>query len=146
MNIKKISSKLEDYLEAIYLLQQRSIVARVKDLAQMLGVRPPTAISAVQRLTDLELVEHQHYGYIRLTEEGLAIAKSIYKRHETLLAFLVDILNIDVEKALPQACGMEHSISLSTRDKFELLTDFIKSDPAIWKKWQEFREGNKDEK
>ncbi|MCD6594678.1 metal-dependent transcriptional regulator [bacterium] len=144
--MKKISSKLEDYLEAIYLLQQENIVARVKGVAEMLDVRPPTAISAIQRLSELELLEHQHYGYIKLTRKGLKIAKSVYRRHETLLIFLVDILGLDIEVSLPQACGMEHSISAKTRKRFELLTNFIKFDPSILKKWREYCEEHCDEK
>jgi len=133
-----ITDKLEDYLESVLILEEKQKVARVKELAEMLGVRPPTVSAAIQRLVDLELVEHEYYGYIRLTTKGREEAERVYARHKALFHFLVQILKIDSGTALPQACDMEHAISAETRVRLEKLTEFIISNPSILKKWQEF--------
>ncbi len=142
----ELSSKLEDYLEAIYVVQQEKRVARVKDLADLLMVRPPTVNSAIKKLERLGLVEHQNYGYISLTPQGEEIARCVYDRHRTLLDFLIKVLGVDRRKALAQACGMEHSITEFTRERLQCLCEFFVANPEILEQWHQFCEGNETEK
>ncbi len=141
----ELSSKLEDYLEAILVVQQEKKVARVKDLAEILMVRPPTVNSAIKKLERLGLVEHQNYGYISLTPKGEEIARCVYERHKTLLDFLVRVLGVDPKKALAQACGMEHSINEFTRKKIQALSEFFACKPEILKLWHQFCDERKKE-
>ena len=136
----KISSKLEDYLEAIYLLEREHSVARIKDVASFLNVKPPTVLSAVRRLADEDLIIHEHYGYIKLTDKGRRYAQQIYRRHKTLLKFFENVLGISKEKALPQACDIEHIITCQTKNTFDKLNRFFEQNPKIFEKWLEERE------
>jgi len=136
-----ISQTLEDYIEAIYILESANDVARIKDLSAMLDVKPPTA---VRRLEDENLLKHERYGYIRLTPRGKKLAEQIYQRHKTLLRFLVQVLGIPPDMALSQACGMEHSITGDTRDILEQLVDFLESDSELFARWLEQRKSIKE--
>ncbi len=138
--MKRFSATLEDYLEAIYICERKNTVARIKDLSELLSVKPPTALAAVRRLERNGMVHHEHYGYVKLTSEGKKMAERIYRRHRTILKFMVEILGIPEIKALSQACGMEHSISCKTRDILGKLTKFFLKNPEIFEKWKEVRE------
>ena len=119
---KKLSSSLEDYLEAIYALQNGKNVARVGDIAKRLSVKSSSVNFALNALSREELVVHEKYGYVNLTAKGKKIAREIQSKHDMLLRFLTKILSIDEDAALKDACKMEHVVSSET---FSKLTKFI---------------------
>ncbi len=139
----KVSRTLEDYLEAIYILEGRFGFARVRDIAGLLCVKPPSVTAAVRRLAQNGFVVHEHYGYVRLTKLGRRSAETIYRRHEVLLRFLTEVLGIPQDDALPQACGMEHSISCRTREALEKLTSFFGAHPDVFEMWVKEREAER---
>lgn len=110
----ELTKSLEDYLEAIYVLQKRHQCVRITDLAAMLNLSKPSVNRAINALKSEGLVIHEHYGPITLTEKGAGISEDIYSRHKILTKFLVENLNIAPEIAEKEACGMEHSISKET--------------------------------
>ena len=138
----EVSTTLEDYLEAILQFEEKKGITRVKDLAQKLKVKPPTVNAAIKRLHDESLVEHETYGYIKLTDKGRIIALQVLKKHQLLVKFLVHILGIRECDAVDQACGMEHSMCTETQFKFERLTQFFETNPEIFEKWIIERVGN----
>lgn len=110
----KITGSLEDYLEAIYLLQQKNETVRITDLAAELSISKPSANRAVDTLRKDGLVLHEKYGTITLTTHGEEIAKDVYFRHQSLLRFLVENLGVEPKLAEEDACRMEHVISEET--------------------------------
>jgi DtxR family Mn-dependent transcriptional regulator len=118
----ELSSSLEDYLEAIALLQTRRRAVRVKDVSRHLGVKASSVSGALQTLSQKGLIIHEHYGYIELTQQGEQLAQKIQRRHDALLAFLAGILRIPHHIAAQEACAMEHHISSQT---LERLSKFI---------------------
>ena len=50
--MKGLSENLEDYLETILVLQNENTVARVKDIAEKLGVLSGTVTSALRTLSE----------------------------------------------------------------------------------------------
>jgi DtxR family Mn-dependent transcriptional regulator len=118
----ELSPSLEDYLEAIDLLQKRKRAVRVKDVSRQLGVKASSVNGAISALSQKGLVIHEHYGYIELTQEGQQLAQNIQHRHNALLKFLTDILGIPRYIAAKEACAMEHHISSQT---LERLSKFI---------------------
>ena len=123
-NTIKLSSSLEDYLEAIELLQKKKRAVRVKDISQHLGVRASSVNGALQALSQKGLVIHEHYGYIELTTSGERLAKNIQRRHRTLLRFLTDILGIPSYIAAQEACAMEHHIGSQTLERLSKFLAF----------------------
>jgi DtxR family Mn-dependent transcriptional regulator len=108
---EKLSSSLEDYLEAILGIVESKQAARVKDISQALGVGSPSVTGALQTLSAKGLVNYAPYELITLTDEGRRIAADVARRHEILHKFLVTVLGVDEHEADLGACQMEHSIS-----------------------------------
>lgn len=111
------TESVEDYIEEIYvnhLHGEKGV--RITDLAESMGVTKASATDAVKKMRDRGLVQHERYGRIYITEEGLKTAKKVYDRHVTITAFIRDILGITPEVAENDACGIEHIISDETFD------------------------------
>ena len=66
----RLSASLEDYLKEIYLLNLEGQEVRVTDIARSLGISKPSVNRAMNTLKELQLLEHEHYGKIILTESG----------------------------------------------------------------------------
>ena len=57
-------------------------------------------------------------GLLTLTEQGEAIARRIYERHQILTEMLM-ALGVDGETAAEEACKIEHDLSDSTFEKLK---------------------------
>src|SRR4030042_3938854 len=112
-----LTKSFEDYLEAIYLLEQEKGSVRVKDVAKSLDVKLPSVTEAVRKMSKAQLIEFERYGLIKLTAQGKFFAKEAYKKHETLFDFLHKTLGVDKATALRDACEMEHGLSNTTLNK-----------------------------
>lgn len=131
----RLSSQMEDYLEAIYSLCRTQGVARVKAIADRLEVTNPSVVGAIRKLKDRHLVVQERYGYVRLTDEGEEIAGAIMHRHEVLITFLEEILGLDGETASRDACRIEHAVSPETVRRLRAVAEFIERDPQINVDW-----------
>ena len=129
MGKKKLSSNMEDYLEAVAVLKKKNRIARVKDLARLLNVKTSSVTSALNTLAKSGFVVHERYGYIELTKEGEDLAQHVQRRHDMLLKFLTEILKIDPEVASEDACRMEHSVSRKTLEKLTRFIEFVETCP-----------------
>ncbi len=123
-----LSESMEDYLEAIFEIGKRKRVVRVKDVAGKLGVTMPSVNGALKNLEAKGLITHQKYEYIELTETGFSEASKISDNHQTIYNFLKDILGVDSETAVQDACKIEHDLST---DALEKLSNFIKNQSRI---------------
>ena len=122
---------MEDYLEAIMLLDRERMGATVTSISRFLDVKKPSVTAALSKLSESQLVEHQRYGTVALTAEGRRTARDVYHRHTTLLSFLTDVLGVDARTAEEDACRLEHNLSAASVTK---LTDFVASNKAGKKK------------
>ena len=129
MKKPKISSNMEDYLEAIAGLKKDKGVARVRDISRLMNVQKPSVTAALNTLSKDGLVIHEKYGYAELTKKGERIAQSIQNRHAILLKFLTEILNIDLKTASKDACRMEHSTSPESMAKLTKFIEFMENCP-----------------
>ncbi|MFN2141709.1 MAG: FeoA domain-containing protein [Candidatus Promineifilaceae bacterium] len=84
------------------------IIARV---AERLGVSPVTANEMMKRLIEQELIEHERYKGVRLTENGRSYAHSVIRRQRLWECFLVDRLNFNWSGSYEAACRLEHATS-----------------------------------
>ncbi|MBT3392658.1 MAG: metal-dependent transcriptional regulator [Elusimicrobiaceae bacterium] len=116
---KKLSSNMEDYLEAIISTCKKKGYAQVKDIKNALDVKMPSVTGALTKLKQHKLITQEKYGHIHLTPEGTKVAEEIEQKHKTLVKFLTDILKIDKKTAETDACKMEHIISPKTYEKIK---------------------------
>jgi DtxR family manganese transport transcriptional regulator len=113
------SEMAEDYVELIAELIEVRGEARPVDIAERLGVKPPTVTKNISRLKSVGLVRREPYRAIFLTDEGQALADACRRRHRIVVAFLKS-LGIDEETAERDAEGIEHHVSDVTLGAFEV--------------------------
>ena len=122
-----VTASLEDYLEAIFFLSKNGDDVRVTDVAIELGISKPSVNKAINILKEKGYVNHEKYGSLSLTEQGLEIAKEVATRHFVLKKFLADILGIAPDRAEEEACLIEHHLSTDTINRISKLIDSIGS-------------------
>jgi len=122
---QQLSANMEDYLEAIAVLQEKNTVARVRDISHMLKVKTSSVTAALMTLSRAALVKHERYGYVELTPHGKQRARDIQKRHDLLIAFLTKVLHIDNDIAAIDACKMEHAMSKETFKRLALFIEYF---------------------
>ncbi|MGE4286414.1 MAG: metal-dependent transcriptional regulator [Phycisphaerae bacterium] len=124
---KRLTSGLEDYLEAVYMLQLDKGFARVKDIAEMLGVRAPSVTGAMQSLAERGLINYQPYEYITLTESGSQRASTVAHKHWMLKSFFSEFLRIEEKAAEAAACECEHRLPQQAYVNISQLMKFMRS-------------------
>ncbi|WP_343317959.1 metal-dependent transcriptional regulator [Arthrobacter sp. TMP15] len=106
------SSSIEDYVKVIYAYtewQDKPITSTA--LANRLGVANSSVSEMVRKLKDQGLVDHQPYSPIHLTEQGLALALSMVRRHRLLETYLVRELGYTWDEVHDEAEQLEHAVS-----------------------------------
>ena len=134
---KPLTFVMEDYLEAIFDLDKKKRVVRVKDIAKRLDVKMPTVTSMLKALNKRGLVHYRKYEYVELTDKGSKVGNEVHRKHRVLRRFLTDILNIDLNTADKEACKMEHALSAGTLDSITDFMVFIRACPPVSEDWLE---------
>lgn len=136
---KRDISRLEDYLEAIYNLNEEKGFVSAADISERLGVKPPTVSSMVVNLAKKGYLEHERYRGMRLTPSGEKIARSVIKRHR-VISELISMLGVDDQTAYVDTEGIEHHVHPSTLRRFERLAEYLRENPQTLKAVREFVE------
>ena len=105
-----LTSSMEDYLEAVFILQKRNGYARCTDVAEHLGVKKPSVSRAVKELEKKGYLVREGSGTLSFTTSGLQAAKEIYERHCFFMEQLI-AAGVEPDTAQADACRMEHGIS-----------------------------------
>lgn len=100
----------EMYLEAIYVLSQKSAHVRSVDVGEYLGYSKPSVSRAVGLLKSGGYLLMDKDGTLTLTENGLEVAGKIYERH-TVISSMLQRLGVSEATAVADACKIEHAIS-----------------------------------
>ena len=114
----KMQESPEDYLEAILVLSKELGNVRSIDVANYLEYSKPSVSVAMKRLRENGYVNMDDNNLLTLTESGLAIARSIYERHQVISGYLMSI-GVSEETALKDACRVEHVLSEETFHKIK---------------------------
>lgn len=101
----------EDYLKIIYELGGESKKVSNKDIAESLGISPPSVSEMVKKLLKEGYVEYSYYQGVSLTEAGLKEAMKIKRRHLLWEVFLAEKLGYDIEDIHEEAEKLEHITS-----------------------------------
>lgn len=112
------SEMAEDYVELIAELIETRGEARPVDIAERLGVKPPTVTKNISRLKAAGLVRREPYRAVFLTDAGQDLAETCRRRHRIVVAFLKS-LGVDDATAERDAEGIEHHVSDRTLKAFK---------------------------
>lgn len=105
------SEAIEDFLKAVYLLEQEHERVQTSILAESLGITAPSTTEMAKKLARANLVEHEPYRGIRLTAVGKRVALEIVRNHRLLELFLVQSLDYSWDEVHEEAERLEHAIS-----------------------------------
>ncbi len=108
------SDNREDYLISILRLSDGNKNVKTTELATFMNVSPASVTEMTKTLASEGLVIYERYKGIRLSEEGMGIARQLRKKHHVIEHLLVDCLGMDHQDAHEEAHRMEHSISEDT--------------------------------
>jgi len=125
------SSTVEDYVKAIYLLQQDAPTgeATVARLAATLGVTKGSVTAMVRKLRDARLANAKRYGGIALTPRGRTLAIDMIRRHRLIEVFLVETLGFDWSEVHEEAERLEHALSAKVLDRLDAFLQHPEIDP-----------------
>ncbi|MGH2975074.1 MAG: metal-dependent transcriptional regulator [Solirubrobacterales bacterium] len=116
--MSKPSEAIEDYAKAIYALsRQRQGPVLTGEVAERLGVSPPTATSMLKKLGALGLVEYLPYKGVTLTPAGEKVALEVIRHHRLIETYLTEALGMPEDRVHKEAEVLEHHIS----EELELL-------------------------
>lgn len=86
----------DQYLKAIYLVQQlENGPASTGAVAERLNVSPATVTERISSLGDRDLLEHERYKGVELTDKGIIRARKAVETYCILEYFLANVLDID---------------------------------------------------
>ncbi len=107
----KITSVMENYLEAVYELSRDGSGARVTDIANRMGVSKASVNNAMSVLAEKGLIENEPYQEIRMTPAGEEYARIVSGKHAIIERLLTVVLGVEPKIADVDACAIEHIIS-----------------------------------
>jgi DtxR family Mn-dependent transcriptional regulator len=101
----------EDYLKAIWELEQDDQAPISARLAEELEVTPPAVTAALKRMTRDALLRIERDGHIRLTRKGRSEAERLALRHQLAEKLLTEVIGLHWTLAHAAAERLEHGLS-----------------------------------
>lgn len=127
---KNHTQSIEDYLKAIYKLEQREEEGvSTTSLAKEMGVANASVTNMLKRLSKLGMVHYQSYYGTTLTESGEKIALEMIRHHRLLELYLKEMLGYSWDEVHDEAEKLEHYISEQFEDKIAELLNHPTVDP-----------------
>jgi DtxR family Mn-dependent transcriptional regulator len=108
---------VEDYLKAIYALEERMGTVTPLAVARRMKVSPPSATGMIQKIRSLGLARHTQYGDVALTPAGRKVALEILRHHRLIELYLHKALGYTWDEVHEEAERLEHVISEDFEDR-----------------------------
>lgn len=104
---------IEDYLKAMYLLQQEKDVVHAKDIANYMQYSKASVSVALHKLEALGYLFIDDKANILLSKEGQKVAYEVHERYVWLSQLLIKA-GVNKEIACKEGHKVEHDISTAT--------------------------------
>jgi DtxR family Mn-dependent transcriptional regulator len=105
------SRAVQDYLKTIHRLGGAEGLVSPVDIAARLEVRAPSVTGMLKRLAEAGWIAYEPHRGARLTEQGIAEARRVIRRHRLVELFLTRVLGLDWSEVDAEAEALEHAIS-----------------------------------
>lgn len=119
----------ENYIKAIYHLQQADGNVTTNELAAELNTRAASVTDMLKKLKAKKLLNYEKYQGFRLSAEGRRIALTIVRKHRLWEFFLVEKLQFGWDEVHDVAEELEHIQSKKLVDKLDAFLGHPKFDP-----------------
>lgn len=120
---------VEDYLKAIWALQQAEAPVSTSRIAERLGLSAAAVTAMVKRLAENGLLRHEPYYGVRLTPAGELASLRIIRRHRVLELFLTEKLGYEWDRVHDEAERLEHAASDELIERLARLLGEPQRDP-----------------
>src|SRR5947199_7397029 len=108
---QQVTSAVQDYLKAIHRLGGAEEMVSPVAIVARLGVRAPSVTGMLKRLAEAGWITYETGRGARLTEQGVAEARRVIRRHRLVELFLTRVLGLDWSEVDAEAEALEHAIS-----------------------------------
>lgn len=119
----------ENYLKAIYHLQEAGGKVTTNALAEKLNTKAASVSDMMKKLDSKKLLHYKPYYGFSLSAEGKRIALSVIRRHRLWEFFLANNLKFDWKEVHSIAEELEHVSSKKLIDKLDEYLGFPETDP-----------------
>ncbi len=119
----------ENYLKALYYLDQKSRDISLTDLGKVMEVSKPTVNDMVKKLQSQGWIKYEKYKPLRFTEKGRKTAALIVRKHRLAEMFLAQVMGFGWEEVHEIAEELEHIKSDELFDRMDELMGFPSVDP-----------------
>jgi DtxR family Mn-dependent transcriptional regulator len=120
----------ENYIKVIYHLSSSTPKGvNTNAIAIVLNTKASSVTDMVKKLSEKNLVSHQKYYGVTLTENGLREAKMIVRKHRLWEVFLVEKLGFSWDEVHDIAEELEHIKSEKLTNKLDAFLGFPNTDP-----------------
>jgi len=119
----------ENYLKALFHLQDEKGEVGVNELSKALDVKMPTVNSMVKKLAEKSLLHYETYKPVKLTDKGKRVAASVIRKHRLTEMYLVERMGFPWDEVHEIAEQMEHIDSPKFFQKMDELLGFPSFDP-----------------
>ncbi len=123
------STSEENYIKAIYHLQQQDDMVTTNELAAELKTKPASVTDMMKKLKAKKLLNYERYQGFRLTSEGNKVALGIIRRHRLWEYFLAEKLKFTWDEVHEVAEDLEHVTNKKLIDKLDEFLGFPRVDP-----------------
>ena len=120
----RISPAREDYIRAIYLLQEKGEEPGIIQIAKRLNLSKSTVSERIKELTEDGLTISKPYSTISLTPQGAALGKKMTYKHRLIEVFLHQTLKLPKDKIIYTYCAVGYRSSragkIIAKQKFDV--------------------------
>lgn len=123
-----LSTKMRLYLAEIYRLAEMQTAAEgyitTSALSELLNVTAPAVNRMVNRLKELDLLEHQPYQGIRLTEKGSHEALQHIRCQRIVEVFLVKVMHFKWDEVFFEATQLSQDLSEALLERMNVMSGY----------------------
>ncbi len=119
----------EDYLRALYVIEERKGELKSIDVASYLGISKPSVSEMMKKLDKEGLVKSLPYSNLQFTPKGKKKAEYLTSKHRIIELFLKQVLKRTDSQLHEEAHKLEHAFSDESIDQMRKLLRNPKTDP-----------------
>lgn len=119
----------ENYIKAIFRLQQQEGLVTTNELSAELKTKPASVTDMMKKLKTKKMIHYQPYQGFRLTPEGNKVALGIVRRHRLWEYFLAEKLKFTWDEVHEVAEDLEHITNAKLINKLDEYLGFPRVDP-----------------
>jgi len=124
-----VTHVVEDYVKAIYNLQQESETVSTTDLSRRMGTSAAASSKMMKYLASHSIIDHTPYHGVKLTPLGTQIALETIRHHRLLELYLQQALGYSWDQVDAEAEKLEHHISEEFEERIDRMLGYPAVDP-----------------